>query len=255
MTASDHGGVELGLGIDTHVPTSSALGHLVRSGANAHPQVSPTQPSPTTPHTTIATMSPPRHTIFPPWCPADWQPQNDSLRGGSSTSDLIVAGHGNSAIFFGALDSKTLGGAGFASVRTTCIQNWDWRGYSGIELGIREHLINNPKKYTLVLKNELPYDDEHHSPTDWKKMETSTVSFEYTFTAPHKSDRDVEIIFLPFSEFVAYYRGRKVEPPPELDLGHVRRMSFMVRSFFGDKEQEGPFSLEIFSLAVVKEGG
>jgi hypothetical protein len=72
--------------------------------------------------------------LFPPWCPADWHPQNDSLRGGSSTSALTVVPHCNSAIFSGILDSKTLGGAGFASVRTTGEQRWDWRGYDGLEL-------------------------------------------------------------------------------------------------------------------------
>ena len=74
--------------------------------------------------------------LFPLWRPAtDWTPQNDSLRGGSSTSRLeIPDGETGRAVFHGTLDSKTLGGAGFASVRTVGVRRWDWSGESGLEM-------------------------------------------------------------------------------------------------------------------------
>jgi hypothetical protein len=108
--------------------------------------------------------------------------------------------------------------------------------------------------YTLVLKNDVADGaeaEDHVLPGRTK--EGSTVSFEYNFS-PMCSQGEEEMVHAPFSEFVAFYRGRPVENPPSLDLACVKRMSFMVRSFFGDQKQEGPFSLEVFSVAAVSNG-
>jgi hypothetical protein len=108
------------------------------------------------------------------------------------------------------------------------------------------------KTYTLVLKNDIPDDEQDQTPTDDRPKETSTVSFEYSFSLSGNNGEE-ETVIVPFDKFVAYYRGKKVEKPPALDLGDVKRMSFMVRSFFGEEKQEGPFSLEVFSVVAVNE--
>lgn len=82
-------------------------------------------------------------------------------------------------------------------------------------------------------------------------METSTVSFEYNFTPAPSST-----VAANFAEFKPFYRGREMEGPdaPRLDLGKVERLSFMVRSFFGDEKQEGGYRLEIVEVGLVKPG-
>ncbi|KAF8541246.1 NADH:ubiquinone oxidoreductase intermediate-associated protein 30 [Trichophaea hybrida] len=180
--------------------------------------------------------------IFPCWNSADWTPQNDSLRGGSSTSALTIISGGNSAVFSGVLDSRTLGGAGFASFRTTGTKSWNWSGENGLEIKL---LGGNKRVFTLVLKTDIPEDDSDN--------EMSTVSYEYNFT-PSQDTAETTII-APFSSFKPCYRGRPATDAPPLNISCVKRMSFMVRSFFGKPEQGGKFRLEIESISpTTKEG-
>jgi len=202
------------------------------------------------------TMAP----LFPPWRNDGWIPQNDSLRGGSSTGALTVISGGRSAVFSGVLDSRTLGGAGFASVRTTGIESWDWSGENGLEIKLNgvcfsvygknrtansEPAGGNKKVFTLVLKTDIPDDPNEN--------EKSTISYEYNFS-PFQNDDETTII-APFSSFKPFYRGRPVPDAPPLDIKNVKRMSFMTRSFFGKPEQEGRFRLEIASVSTTSKEG
>jgi hypothetical protein len=67
------------------------------------------------------------------------------------------------------LDIKTLGGAGFASQRTTNDdRTWDLSAYSGIHLDLEK---TDGKKYTFVIKDEI-------LPLDERGREQSTISYE-----------------------------------------------------------------------------
>lgn len=87
-----------------------------------------------------------------PWNPLDWTSSDDRVRGGSSYSELSCSPVSPIAEFRGNLDIKTLGGAGFASQRTTGEdRSWDLSFYDGLELGIA---ASDDKQYTLVVKDE-----------------------------------------------------------------------------------------------------
>jgi hypothetical protein len=191
-----------------------------------------------------------------PWSPTDWTDSDDRVRGGSSYSELTCEPSSPTAIFHGKLDTKTLGGAGFASQRTTGEdRDWDFSDYDGITLDIKK---SDGKKYTLILKDEL-------LPKSPNGREQSTVSWEYDF----KGDNDGGKVFVHWNELKPTYRGREKEDAKPLDLKHVKRLSLMMRryvgfflsvrrssadifSFFGS--QEGDFSLVITAISLFRKG-
>ena len=137
------------------------------------------------------------------------------MRGGSSQSYLSISG--SSACFHGTLDTKTLGGAGFASQRTTGEnRSWDLSAYDGIFLDLGGV---DSKKYTLTLKDELlpPMPDGR---------EQSSISFEYDFDA--KSGLGV---FVPWHAMKATYRGREQNDTKPLNTESVKRFSIMIRRY------------------------
>ncbi|KAJ6114812.1 hypothetical protein N7486_000590 [Penicillium sp. IBT 16267x] len=171
------------------------------------------------------------------WNPSDWTSSDDRVRGGSSTSTLTCSPSSLTATFQGTLDIKTLGGAGFASQRTTGEhRTWDLSGYDGIELVLDERQTDG-KCYTLTLKDEIP-------PKRPDGREQSTVSWEFDFRATRQK------IFVRFEDFRATFRGRDRDDVGQLDLKNVKRFGIMMRSFFGD--QEGPFKLGIVSISAVR---
>jgi len=170
-----------------------------------------------------------------PWSPLDWTSSDDRVRGGSSISELSCNPTSPTAIFHGNLDIKTLGGAGFASQRTTGEdRNWDLSKYEGLILDIAK---SDEKQYTLTLKDEL-------LPKSSNGREQSTVSWEYDF----KVESDGAKVYVYWDDFKPTYRGREKKDAKPLDLQHVKRISFMMRSFFGS--QEGDFSLSITSVSA-----
>lgn len=126
--------------------------------------------------------------------------------------------------FHGCLDIKTLGGAGFASQRTTGEdREWDLSDYKGIQICIQK---GDKKRYTFNLKDELlPKDPE-------TGREQSSISYEVDFELPpqaepgHSYDRNV---FIPWSAFNATYRGRPKKDAKPIDLKKIKRMSIMMR--------------------------
>jgi len=59
------------------------------------------------------------------------------VRGGASQSYLDCTPTGSTAHFHGTLDIDTLGGAGFASQRTTGDEReWDLSSFEGIEIDV-----------------------------------------------------------------------------------------------------------------------
>lgn len=135
---------------------------------------------------------------------------------------MLGSGSGSSseAEFSGTLDIKTLGGAGFASQRTVDdVPAWDLSAYDALVLDVARA---DAKKYTVTLKDEV-------LPQRPDGREQSTVSWEYDFVVEGKDGGGKVVI--PFADFEATYRGRKKEDAEPLDLGSVRRVSFMMRRY------------------------
>ncbi|PLB43438.1 NADH:ubiquinone oxidoreductase complex I intermediate-associated protein 30 [Aspergillus steynii IBT 23096] len=170
-----------------------------------------------------------------PWSPHDWTASDDRVRGGASHSYLECDPPSNAARFHGHLDIHALGGAGFASQRTTGDRMWDLTGNDGLELDIRQ---SDGKKYTLTLKDTV-------LPKRPDGREQSTINWEYDF---HATDKGPFVI--RWKDFRATYRGKDKEDAPPLDRSSIKRISIMMRSFFGT--QEGDFSLEIASIAAIQ---
>ena len=132
------------------------------------------------------------------------------------------------AVFKGTLDIKTLGGAGFASQRTTREDRvWDLSGFDGIELTLNvKH--SDEKRYTFILKDEL-LPPEHDIGCD-----QSTISWEYGFVVCAQEtpvSHHSTIIFIPWDSFTATYRGKEREDAKELDLTSIKRFSIMMRRY------------------------
>ncbi|KAF4990121.1 hypothetical protein FGRMN_8649 [Fusarium graminum] len=172
-----------------------------------------------------------------PWDNSLWTASDDRVRGGSSISHLTVSSP-TQAIYHGHLDTKTLGGAGFASQRTKGDLALDLSHTAGLQLvlgaGSSDH------KFTLNVKDTIP-----GKRTDGR--DEAGVSWEVDFEAP----REGGVLLKTWDEFKATYRGRDVEDPKPLKVEDVKRISLMTRSFF-DK-QDGDFKLVVNSIAAVKK--
>lgn len=197
------------------------------------------------------------------WNAQAWTSQDDRVRGGKSQSYLECgSGRGALAVFHGNLDIATLGGAGFASQRTTADGSessgapWDLSRGGGVLLRLGR---GDGKRYTLTLK-----DEEASRRPDGR--EQSTVSWEYDFVGRNEEGGES---YIPWADFKPTYRGKAKPDAKPLDLKSVKRVGIMMRrwvsldmhtclgmtdhenSFFG--EQEGPFRLEIKSISVTEK--
>lgn len=208
-------------------------------------------------HTTLFysnSVPPPVLTDHRPWSPSDWTSSDDRVRGGASQSYLDCDPSSPAACFRGHLDITVLGGAGFASQRTTdsalphASQAWDLRKYDGLELEV-EPKKSDGKRYTLTVKDEV-------LPRREDGREQSTISWEYDFIVDGVNDVNMRYEkgskkFVAWKDLKPTYRGREKEDAEPLNLGGVKRISLMARSFFGD--QEGDFELCLTSIAAVKK--
>lgn len=196
-----------------------------------------------------------------PWQPLDWTASDDRVRGGASQSYLSCDGMTSGpARFYGELDIKRLGGAGFASQRTTAEEkSWDLSEFDGIEIIVGQ---SDGKRYTLVLRDELPGKREDG-------RDKAGISYEADFTTSqngreeqqdrqssqvfgsHQAESSKQKTFIPFVEFKATYRGKGKPDAKPLDTKNIRRWNIMMRSHFG--EQEGPFSVEVVLIAAVQK--
>ncbi|EAW14971.1 CIA30 family protein [Aspergillus clavatus NRRL 1] len=174
-----------------------------------------------------------------PWSPTDWTSSDDRVRGGASHSSLTITPT-NTAFFHGHLDITALGGAGFASQRTTDNRTWDLSGYDGLALRING---SDGQRYTLTLKDEV-------LPKRADGREQSTLSWEYDFRPSAGIAGGEERVLVKWADLKATYRGREKEDAEPLDLSRVKRISIMIRSFFGT--QEGDFELGIDSIAAFR---
>ncbi|KAF9875996.1 complex I intermediate-associated protein 30 [Colletotrichum karsti] len=170
-----------------------------------------------------------------PWDSSLWVDSDDRVRGGMSQSHLHCESP-EKAKFFGNLDITTLGGAGFASQRTLGTLHLDLSEYDGVVIKVLE---SDSKKYTLTLKDEI-------LPKGEDGREQSTISWEYDFVSEEPGE-----VKIPWDDFKPTYRGKPKPDAKPLDKASIKRISFMMRSFFG--EQEGDFSLTVEHLAAYSD--
>ncbi|KAF2223028.1 NADH:ubiquinone oxidoreductase intermediate-associated protein 30, partial [Elsinoe ampelina] len=181
------------------------------------------------------------------WKASDWTASDDRVRGGKSESYFET--DGSSGRFFGDLDIDTLGGAGFASQRTTDdTRTWNLSNFDGIRVNVDK--ADAGKKYTLILKDSLLPKNADNG------REQATTSYEYDFTTPSPSTIDHSsstTILIPWSKFKATYRGREQDDAKPLETSSIKRISIMMRSFFGT--QKGPFSITIRTISAYSDKG
>ena len=158
-----------------------------------------------------------------PWRCSDWTASDDRVRGGKSHSYLHISDAG--ARFHGSLDIKTLGGAGFASQRTTAEarEQWDLSAYDGVLLELGK---SDGKRYTFILKdNLLPSNPDNG-------REQATISWEYDFeTGAHEAVAESSFVFVPWKELKPTYRGKEKKGERKLDTKNVKRFSIMMRRY------------------------
>ncbi|KAK3109841.1 hypothetical protein LTR53_016475 [Teratosphaeriaceae sp. CCFEE 6253] len=175
-----------------------------------------------------------------PWDASKWTASDDRVRGGQSTSHLEVSTAGT-ARFYGHLDTTTLGGAGFASQRTT--GTWDLSDYVAVRLHVKK---GDKKRYTLILKDKLlPANPDNG-------REQATISWEADFELPPTTipgDTHDRTVIIPFASLNPTYRGKLQKDAAPLDTKKIQQISLMMRSFFGT--QHGDFSLEITSITAL----
>ena len=130
--------------------------------------------------------------------------------------------------FYGNLDTKTLGGAGFASQTTTGDTKWDLSSYDGLELEVAKA---DNMTYTFIVKDEVPDDKRDDG------REKSSVNWEYDFKVDDATAYDADDavnaskIRVPWEKFKATYRGREKKHASPLQTGEIRRFSLMTRRY------------------------
>lgn len=207
-----------------------------------------------------------------PWNAALFKASDDRVRPGGVSVSVLDVGPSPSdasrtaATFHGHLNSTALGGSGFASQRTVDPFNADLTGASGlvVEIIVPKSSASNGggactpssssssccsadgkkgKTFALTLKNDV-------LPALPDGRDQSTVSWEYAFCVlPEQGDQvKTRRVEMPLSGFKATNRGREVKDA-KLDLANIKRISFMMRSFFGN--QDGDFKLTMNYLAAM----
>ena len=154
-------------------------------------------------------------------------------------------------MFAGHLDTQTLGGAGFAAQFSPTGKGggWDLTGYEGMEVRVGEQQDGDEKGYTLVLKDASSVggdeygvgEESEDGNGDGKKRKEASLSWEVEFhVGKGEENGEVVSVWLPWTEFKATYRGRKVDGGGEWKGGQVTRVGLMMRrqvlspSFFGN---------------------
>ncbi|KAJ1555889.1 hypothetical protein HK096_001553, partial [Nowakowskiella sp. JEL0078] len=157
-----------------------------------------------------------------------WSAVDDRVRGGRSQS-YLTATPPKAVVFSGSLDTTALGGAGFASHRTApgllATLNADFSNARGLEVFI---VAGDLKTYALNFScKELT--------TRPDGRVESAIEFKANFQG------EMGVVRIAWDDFLAYYRGRKVEGDnvPCFEPGNVKSLSIMCQSYFD--AQKGDF--------------
>ncbi|KAL9007185.1 MAG: hypothetical protein Q9188_000119 [Gyalolechia gomerana] len=188
-----------------------------------------------------------------PWIPPSWVTSDDRVRGGSSRSTLSALPE-NRALFTGHLDIETLGGAGFASQSQSAASSqdeenstnhgtWNLSAYDGIEIDVA---VADGKVYTLVLKDEDPQDKRDDG------REQAGINWEAEFRVAEDENagkRGGTKVWIAWSALKATYRGKETGDTGNIRTAEIKRLGFMMRSYFGT--QHGDFRLELRSVCAM----
>lgn len=150
---------------------------------------------------------------------APWQPINDGVMGGRSSSRLRWSDEGH-AVFEGVVSLEN--GGGFASIRAHTLA----LAASGI-VGYRITVRGDGKRYKFNLRTEETFDGVNY------QAEFFPASAQWS------------TIDLPLAVFSPSYRGRVVADAPALDPANVRQVGWMISA-----RQAGPFQLGIQSVTA-----
>jgi hypothetical protein len=151
-----------------------------------------------------------------------WRVINDGVMGGLSQSEFLSDGD-SAGVFRGGVSLENNGG--FASVRTVP-GDYGLGEFDGISLRV----IGDGKLYSFRLRTDDRFDG---------------VAWQSIFET--RADTWVTVN-LPFSEFEATWRGRRVPDAPALEPGRIRQLGFLI----ADK-QAGTFRLEVGRIAGYSE--
>ncbi|CAH2243125.1 jg14419 [Pararge aegeria aegeria] len=158
----------------------------------------------------------------------NWQEQSDTVRSVGMSKAVFVI-HRNAefrrAIFFALLNPQP-NGAGFAGIRA--LGTYNLTGRTKLQLLCRGQGQFNGFK--VVLRHKGLNDEPNYS-------------FEQYFQAPKD---EFAIRELPFSEFKAYYRGKRVNNNETLDLSQVTSIGIQIYGgVYQPIKQKGPATLEL----------
>ena len=143
-----------------------------------------------------------------------WSPINDTVMGGVSSSTVNQASE-STVLFKGILSLENNGG--FASIRCRP-QAFELGEYQGIQIRVK----GDGKKYQFRIRTDSSFDGPNYQTT----FETTPDAW-----SVHE---------FPFGDFIATYRGRRLDNHPPIDAANIQSFAFLI----ADK-QEGAFSLEI----------
>ncbi|CAK1603259.1 unnamed protein product [Parnassius mnemosyne] len=164
----------------------------------------------------------------------NWQEQSDTVRDVGMSKAVFVL-HQNTAyrraIFFALLNPQ-LNGAGFAGVRA--IKTYNLTGHTKLQIQCRGQGQYNGFK--MVLRHKGLNDEPNYS-------------FEQYFQGPKD---EFAVRNLPFSEFKAYYRGKRVNNNETLDISQITSIGIqMYGGVYQPIKQKGPATLEIDWIRAV----
>lgn len=149
-----------------------------------------------------------------------WITVNDGVMGGKSTGGPAFA----DGILTFAGRTNTDGG-GFSSIRSKPGKH-DLTGHAGLYLRVK----GDGRTYKASLRTDATY-------RRWAvpfRADFETVEDEWTE------------VFIPFESFTPSFRGRELNPAPELDPAKVQSLGLMIYD-----KQDGPFKLQVDWIQAV----
>lgn len=150
-----------------------------------------------------------------------WRAINDAVMGGVSRGGLRV--EGGIGIFSGETSLENNGG--FASVRRDP-EAFDLSEHPGLELYVRGH----GRRYQLRL-----YTDQLSQGAAYRALLQPEAG-------------EWQRVALPWHEFEAVFRGRRLEDAPPLDPAAIRQVGVLIAD-----RRPGPFRLEVAWLATLED--
>ncbi len=148
-----------------------------------------------------------------------WRAINDDVMGGVSRGHIhLEDGFG---VFSGEISLEHNGG--FASVRRNP-EPFDLRGRAGLVL----HVRGDGRRYQLRLRTNQLFDG---------------AAYRALFQPPAG---EWQRVALPWHEFEAVFRGRRLEDAPPLDPAAIRQVGLMIAD-----RRPGPFRLEVAWLETL----